>query len=356
MKLEKRHELKLPSHCLDLTVSADGDVFAACLDGGIYRLRPGALLKDYEKIVQHDNYASGVNWSAAHKQLVSAGYDGQLKWIDPAAETKELRTVKAHDFWSWQSAISPDGSMVASSTGQYLCGGYKYEPAPEREPSVKVYDVANGELLHALPHIPPVESVTFSSDGKLLAAGNLMGEVRIWDLADGAKEIARPTTPDFTGWGIIKGHYYTGGVFSLAFAPDDQSIYCAGMGSTRDPAAGNGKQLWQRFNWDASNGKTERVGAAADGDIGQGLMEALTFHPDGKHFVMAGRLFKGDWNTALFDAESGSRIHTQNTEMRTSAGAFTSDGKTLYLAGGKSQNKDVNKPKNWGRALVFEVL
>ena len=40
MKLEKRHELKLPSHCLDLTVSAEGDMYAACLDGGIYQLRP----------------------------------------------------------------------------------------------------------------------------------------------------------------------------------------------------------------------------------------------------------------------------------------------------------------------------
>ena len=244
--------------------------------------------------------------------------------------------------------------LIASSTGQYLCGGYKYEPAPEREPSVKVYDVASGEQLHALAHIPPVESVAFSNDCKLLAAGNLMGEVRIWDLADGAKETARIETPDFTGWGIIKGHYYTGGVFSLTFAPDDQSIYLAGMGSTRDPAAGNGKQLWQRFTW--TDGKAQKIGAASDGEIGQGLMESLTFHPDGKHFVMAGRLFKGDWNTAIFDAESGSRIHHLNTEMRTSAAVFTTDGKTLHLAGGKGQPKDVNKPKNWGRVISYEVI
>jgi len=80
---------------------------------------------------------------------------------------------------AWQSAISPDGPQIASSTGQYLCGGYKYEPVPGREPSVKIYDVARGELQHSLPHVPPVESVAFSNDGKLLAAGNLMGEVRI---------------------------------------------------------------------------------------------------------------------------------------------------------------------------------
>ena len=37
--------------------------------------------------------------------------------------------MKAHDFWSWQLALSPDGSRVASVTGQYLAGGWKYEPA-----------------------------------------------------------------------------------------------------------------------------------------------------------------------------------------------------------------------------------
>lgn len=353
MRLENRRTHKLPSHCHDLCSAPGGKLFAACFDGGIYSLD---LAGDkHRQIAAHDNYASSVNWSAAQGQLVSGGYDGVLKWIDPDAEKAELRSVQAHDFWSWKTAISPDGSKVASSTGQYLCGGYKYEPAAEREPSVKVFDAASGELLHALPHVPPVESVAFSNGGNLLAAGNLMGEVRLWDLADGAREIARWTTPDFTGWGIIKGHYYTGGIFSLTFAPDDQSIYAAGMGSTRDPAAGNGKQLWQRFSWDGEGGG-EKAGAASDGDIGQGLMESLTFHPNGEFFAMAGRLFKGDWNTAIFDAESGSRIHHQNTEMRTSAALFSEDGERLYLAGGKGQNKDPSKPKDWGRVISFDVV
>lgn len=354
MKLENRRTAKLPTHCHDLTLGADGKIYVSCFDGGIYSVDFKKLLNQYEKIAQHDNYASGIHWSAAQNQLISAGYDGQLKWIDPL-EKKELRSVKAHDFWSWQSRISPDGSQVASTTGQYLCGGYKYEPAPEREPSVKVFDVASGKLLHSLPHVPPVESVAFSNDGKLLAAGNLMGEVRLWDLAGGAKEIARWATPDFTGWGIIKGHYYTGGIFSLSFAPDDSAIYLAGMGSTRDPAAGNGKQLWQKFTW-GEQGGPEKVAAASDGEIGQGLMETLTFHPSGKFFAMAGRLFKGDWNTAIFDTESGSRIHKQNTELRTSAAAFSRDGKTLYLAGGKGQDKDPEKPKAWGRVIAFDVV
>lgn len=64
-------------------------------------------------------------------------------------------------------------------------------------------------------------------------------------------------------------------VFSLAFGANDDALYLSGMGSTTDPAAGNGKQPWERFLW--RDGKVERTGSAADDDIGQGLMETLAF-------------------------------------------------------------------------------
>lgn len=352
--LKKGKEIKLPSHVLDLTLGPDDKLYAACLDGGIYEVSTGfKLIKDaYTEIAQHDNYASGINWSASQNTLISASYDGDLKWIDPKAN-KETLSVKAHNFWSWQSSLSPDGKLVASTTGQYLCGSYKYEPAPETEPSIKVFDVASGELRHSFPHTPPVQSVAFSNDGKLLAAGNLMGEVILWDLSQGGKEIARIKTPDFTGWGVIKGHYYTGGVFALHFAPGDQSLYLAGMGSTRDPAAGNGKQLWQKFTW-TEKGGVKKDSAATDSEIGEGLMETLAFHPGGKFFLMAGRLFKGKWNAALFDHENGSKLHEQNVGFRISASTFTPDGKTLYLAGGANQGNP-NDKKKWGRIVIYEV-
>ena len=52
---------------------------------------------------------------------------------------------------------------------------------------------------------------------------------------------------------------------------------------------------------------------------------------------MVGRIFKGDWNAALFDHENGSRLHHQNVGFHISASTFTPDGKTLYLAGGANQ-------------------
>ena len=129
VELKTGKTLKLPTHCLSLARDEEGQVYASCFDGGIYSV-PGSRWKKAEKLAQHDNYASGINWSPSSRRLISAGYDGRLLWIDPETKKTE-RQVAAHDFWSWQSAMSPDGSRVASATGQSLCGGYKKEPAAE---------------------------------------------------------------------------------------------------------------------------------------------------------------------------------------------------------------------------------
>ena len=78
-----------------------------------------------------------------------------------------------------------------------------------------------------------------------------MGEVRVWDLRakPGGPPAAQWTSPDFTSWGSVKSHHYCGGIYSLAFAPDGQSLLGCGMGPTTDPMAGNGKMTWQRWDW-----------------------------------------------------------------------------------------------------------
>ncbi len=348
IRLEKERSLTLPAHVADIDL-ADDRLLAACHDGGIYEVN---LTDDSRReIARHESFASGVHHAGG--SVISAGYDGKLKWID-ATNAETVREVRAHDFWSWQSALSPSQSKLATVTGRYRAGGLRYEPGPETEPSVKVFEAIGGELLHAFPHVPPVESVAFSRDGRFIAAGNLMGEVRVWDLENGA-EVARIETGSFTGWGVIKGHYFTGGVFSLAFGPNDDALYLAGMGSTTDPAAGNGKQLWERFAW--RDGKAEKTAAAPDDAIGQGLMETLAWHPGERFFMMAGRLFKGDWNVALFDAATGTRIHKENTGMRVSKAIFNEGGDCVYVAGGTGQRreKDGGFP-DWGRVDVFRVL
>ena len=351
LKVEAGREIKLPSPVLGFDTTPDGKTFyAACLDGSVYEVdgESGAP----KLLGKHDSYASSVHLVPGTKLAISGGYDGTLRWHD--LETcRTVRTVNAHRFWSWQTAVTRDGRRVASVTGQYLCGGYKYEPAPETEPSVKLFDARTGDLLQSLSHVPPVQAVAFSPDGEFVAAGNLMGEVRVWEVATG-KKVSSWTTSSFTGWGIIKGHYYTGGIYAMHFTPDGEHLVVAGMGSTTDPAAGNGRQLWQRFAWREQ--PPRKLSETREEDNGRGLMETLSFHPGGKHFVMAGRLFNGKWNTAFFAAASGSLLHSLDAKMRVTRAVFRADGAQLFLAGTTDQGKkkDGKLPES-GRIKIYQI-
>lgn len=349
LKTEMLKEHSIPTAVLGLDLFPDDKcALIACVDGGVYELdlESGAT----NPLAKHDSYASSVSLHADGKIAVSGGYDGRLIWHDLASRNA-ARALPAHKFWSWQSRISPDGKLVASVSGQYLCGGYKYEPAAADEHPVKIFSTDDGKEVHAFEHVPPVQSLAFSPDSKYLAAGNLMGEIRVWDVTTG-KLAAQWNTPNFTGWGIIKGHYYTGGIFALMFTPDGQQIYAAGMGSTTDPAAGNGRQLWQRFAW--IENPVRKISETKDGESGAGLMESLCWHPSHEYFAMAGRLFQGKWNTALFDVNTGALKHSLDSKLRVTHARFTSDGKRLILAGavGQEKKKDGKYPA-FGRVKIY---
>lgn len=358
--IEILKEIQIPTSVFDLDLipaaaatdsdSASGErLLAACLSGEILEIDPET--EAIEILAQHQSYASGAHWHRELKTAISAGYDGCLLWTDRARK-HTYRNLKTHQFWSWQSALSPDQSQIASVTGQYLSGSYEYKPAASNEPCVRIVDVESGVIQRSWEAQPPVQAVTWSPDGKLLAVGNLMGQVRIWNTQDN-ELVAEWETGEFTGWGIIKGHYYTGGIYALKFAPDGESIYLVGMGSTRDPAAGNGRQMWQRRNWQTG----EKISETSDKDSGQGLMEWMEFHPSGKWFVMTGRLQSGKWNVALFDSETGAMLHSLNTKNRVTRAVFSQDGQMLFLGGMVSQGGlQDGKFKDYGRVAICQVL
>jgi WD40 repeat protein len=353
LKTEQLKVLKLPTAVLSLEVSADAKhCYAACMDGGVYEV--DAETGTIELLQKHDSFASGVALLAGEKQqIISAGYDGMIKWFS-LEEKKPIRTVKAHDFWSWQLALAPNNRFGASVTGQYLAGGLKYEPLPEREPSVKIFDAETGQELWQFAHLPPVQSVAFSADSRFVAAGNLMGDIKVWELSSG-KQVAEWNSAAFTMWGITKSHCYIGGIYSLLFMPGSNELLACGMGPIRDPMAGNGKQTWQRFNW-RDNNPPKKMDEIHEGESGNGHPESLVIHPSGKYFVMAGRLAQGKWNTGFFDSTSGALIHSIDAKNRITKAVFNPSGDRLYLAGATSQEKKKDgKFQDFGRITVYSV-
>jgi WD40 repeat protein len=355
MKLTLQHDHKLPAGALGLAIVPDGSrAFATCADGVLYAVDTASgTFEPFDD--RHASFASGCVLLPDGRTVISGGYDGMLLWHD--VESRRCwRRVQAHQFWNWQLALSPDGSRLATVTGQYLAGGWKYEPAPESEPSVKVFDTLSGDLVAAFRHTPPVLSCAFSPDGQHLAAANMMGDVRVWDMALGNHEpvapVAQWNSPDFTSWGTTKSHHHSGGIYGLAFSPDGSALLGCGMGPMRDPMAGNGKMTWQRWNW--QNG--ERLDQIQDGQHGSGLMEAVSWQPDGTHFVMAGRQAQGTWNAALFSATDGNLVHSVDTKKRITQARFTADGKSLIITGaqGQPQRKDGKWP-SWGRLQSYQL-
>ncbi len=341
----------MPSGILGASASADGETaVAACMDG-VYLI--DIADESATKLGQHHSYVSSAAFLSQDDLVVSAGYDGAVHWYRRENGIR-IRELRLHDFWSWDMAVSPDGTMIASVTGQYLAGGYRYEPQPEREPSVRILSATTGELLHSLAHVPSVQAVAFSPDSRFVAAGNLMGEVRVWDVHSG-ELITSWTTDGFTSWGIVKSHCYLGGIFSMRFTNDGQHLLLAGMGPMRDPMAGNGRQLWQKWAWREQ--PPRMLDETHKGESGEGLMEALAMHPNGQQFVMGGRLRGGDWNAAMFNLPTGNRIAQLKTGYRITEAVYSEDGSKLMLAGLHSQPNKMNDGRfpNFGQIEIYEL-
>lgn len=353
MKLTSIHDRSLPTGALGLAITPDASTaYASCTDGHVYAVDIATgNTQTFEG--KHASFAGGCVLLPDGDTLISGGHDGTLLWHD-VDTLRCWRRVQAHQFWNWQLALSPDGTRLATVTGQYLAGSWKYEPAPETEPCVKIFDTKTGDLVTSFSHVPSVQSCAFTPDGRHVAAANIMGEVRVWAVssAPGSKPVSQWTSPDFTSWGSIKTHHYCSGIFGLAFSPDGESLLCCGMGPMTDPMAGNGKMTWQRFDWR----KGERTAQIKDGQHGSGLMESLAWHPDGAHFLMAGRQAQGTWNAALFAAGDGNLVHSIDSKIRITHARFSADGNTLITSGatGQGQRKaGVWQP--WGKVLAYKV-
>jgi WD40 repeat protein len=125
----------------------------------------------------------------------------------PPAIVKPVRAV----------AITPDGKIVASGRGNQI---HLYKPTGEFiktlvDPNLKLPD---GKAATAA-HISLVESLAFSTDGKLLASGSFQ-EVKIWDAESGA---LKQTLAGFADR-----------VVAMHFSPDGKYLATGGGAATED--------------------------------------------------------------------------------------------------------------------------
>jgi WD40 repeat protein len=252
--------------------------YLGCSDFKVYAADFAAAKFEPKELYAHDSYVTGV--ALAGTTLVSGGYDGKLTWFDTDAG-KTIRTHDAHAKWIRKVVASADGKFVASVADDMAC---------------KVWDAGTGKVVHELrghkaktPNDFPsmLYAAAFSADGALLATGDKVGHVVVWDVASG-KELSACEAPVMYTWDKAQRLHSIGGIRALAFSPDGKALAVGGMGKVGNIDHLEGKARVEVFDWRAAKQTAE-----FPGDKFVGLVNRLAWAPDGSWLVGAGGAGEG---------------------------------------------------------------
>ena len=139
-------------------------------------------------------------------------------------------------------AATPDGSIVASVADDMVC---------------RLWDVSSGRLIRELrghAELTPSHfssmlfAVAISRDGRLLATGDKVGHINVWDLESG-RSLATLEAPELYTWDPVQRRHSIGGIRSLAFSPDGKSLAAGGSGKISNIDHLDGKALVEIFDW-----------------------------------------------------------------------------------------------------------
>ena len=251
--------------------------------------------------------------------LVSCGYDGKLVWWD-TVNNRKVRTTDAHAKWVRRAVASPDGAVVASVADDMAC---------------KLWDAATGTLIRELKghaELTPthfnsmLHAVAFSPDGKLLATGDKVGHVAVWEAASG-KPVGTVEAPTLYTWDKAQRNHSIGGVRSLAFSPDGKHLAVGGMGKVGNIDHLEGKARIEVFDWAAGGKPTLEL----QSDKFAGLVNALRYAPDGAWLLGAGGAAEGFF--LFVDVAAKKLVKQEKVGMHVHDVALNAAADTITAAG-----------------------
>ena len=297
-------------------VPSSSRLFVGASDGKVYDVDPLAEKPQWQPLPGHTSYVTGL--AIAGQVLVSGGYDGRLIWRDLASGEVIRQTENAHDKWIRKLVASPDGKYVVSVADDMIC---------------RVWNAADGSLVHKLHghdertpnHFPSMlYAAAISADGQRLATADKTGRIVVWEMASGSK-IVTLHAPGFYTWDERQRIHSIGGIRSLAFSPDGQTLIAGGIGRIGNIDHLDGPARVEMFAWE----KQEKLHEFS-GD-GKGLIQQLCYGPDGSWFVGCG----GDNGGLLqiYDPAAKKVVRSDKAPMHIHAAALSEDGSKLFAAG-----------------------
>jgi WD40 repeat protein len=221
--------------------SPDGDTIAtACTNGRVCLVETltGSVHRTFDA---HTRSVGEVAWSPDGQHLASAEKEITV-WN---LRDEQRTTLSDHEDFVIALAFSSDNRFLASAAGN--------------DEAIRIWDVANAQLVHRLPtEYSFTSGIAWSSDGRTLASVSWDGTIRLWDTTTGVLERQ------------LTGHPYA--INSVAWSPDGQLLATA--------SGERGFFEWQRdgaiYLWDVTEGRVVRRLRGHKNAI-----RSLTFSSDG---------------------------------------------------------------------------